>query len=540
MSKKKRQDPHNQKDYDKGKSDRFWNELRQITAAKPVSSPAPEDPPWLWALSEKGLASYKEWKSKCARDFGHTFTVVTYLYNRYKFKNKSIWESLGEENAVLAQGLCMYWLASHLDVKFNEHKDLLLQAAKADDGKLGSYNSCSYYVCGELEEPIEYHYRLPSLLQEYLFLTDEGKGKPRVGKTVKTLIAQDILRDEHRRNTLALQLTTTYTMVVSYHCAAMTSRNDDQSTPEPFKNLRNKSYDFIYDLLTEDIADTTENFRDLVDLESTKLNYPFICAVAPQLGLKSDSIFWLILQKIYSAIVYEHNDSVFYNITGMGETLGAAIERCTGSIYEQITKILINNIEPLEENAENMRKAQARLDEKIEAADRKVQKANKERDAAIHEAEQTREKLLASERTRSELEQELDALRSLLEQRQETAVVNKDIQDAEPEIQYPIQTKKKVLIYGGHPTWAAPMQSRFPNCQFLNEKNVKNYSGIPTADAVIFQTNALKHSAYNTAKDLANKYNVPILYFDPFKTGVENSALRLAEILASLEHGETA
>lgn len=119
----------------------------------------------------------------------------------------------------------------------------------------------------------------------------------------------------------------------------------------------------------------------------------------------------------------------------------------------------------------------------------------KESRKALHEAEQgirqLQERLRTLEtdalRDRAELSQlrkTLFALRSKEGQPEETP---------ETEIEFPWQTKRRIVAFGGHDTWRKAIRPMLPGIRFFDREMLPDINAIRGADVVWIQSNALSH-----------------------------------------------
>lgn len=139
----------------------------------------------------------------------------------------------------------------------------------------------------------------------------------------------------------------------------------------------------------------------------------------------------------------------------------------------------------------------------------------KESRKALHEAEQGMRQL--QERLRA---LEVDALRDRAElsQLRETlfALRPKEGQPEEApetEIEFPWQTKRRIVAFGGHDTWRKAIRPMLPGIRFFDREMLPDINAIRGADVVWIQSNALSHPFYYRIIELARKENIPIRYF---------------------------
>lgn len=139
----------------------------------------------------------------------------------------------------------------------------------------------------------------------------------------------------------------------------------------------------------------------------------------------------------------------------------------------------------------------------------------KESRKALHEAEQgmrrLQERICALEidtlRDRSELSQLRETLFTL------RAKENPPEEAPGTEIEFPWQTKRRIVAFGGHDTWRKAIRPMLPDIRFFDREMLPDINAVKGADAVWIQPNALSHPFYYRVIDMARKENIPIRYF---------------------------
>lgn len=106
--------------------------------------------------------------------------------------------------------------------------------------------------------------------------------------------------------------------------------------------------------------------------------------------------------------------------------------------------------------------------------------------------------------------QELTDLRDLVFHQQENEYL-----DNEPDgqIAFPFQTQNRIVVFGGHESWAREIRPKLPNVRFVDRTMLPNAEMIRRADVIWIQTNAMCHSYYYKIIDEVRKYNVRVRYF---------------------------
>lgn len=93
-------------------------------------------------------------------------------------------------------------------------------------------------------------------------------------------------------------------------------------------------------------------------------------------------------------------------------------------------------------------------------------------------------------------------------------------------IDFPYNAAKRIVVFGGHDSWAREIKQKLPNVRFIDRTMQPNAELIRRADIVWIQTNSLSHAYYYKIIDEVRKYHVPVRYFS------YASALKCAEQVA--------
>lgn len=72
---------------------------------------------------------------------------------------------------------------------------------------------------------------------------------------------------------------------------------------------------------------------------------------------------------------------------------------------------------------------------------------------------------------------------------------------------------KKIVIFGGHPTWGNGMKKQLSNAQIILNDNLHSLDVIRNADEIWIQNVAISHSFSRKILDTARLYDVPVHYF---------------------------
>lgn len=120
-------------------------------------------------------------------------------------------------------------------------------------------------------------------------------------------------------------------------------------------------------------------------------------------------------------------------------------------------------------------------------------------------------KLARMEEERASERQELYGLRELIYQ-----LNNGEKDEPEhlsPEIHFPYTAKKRLVSFGGHPSWRNAMQRMLPNVRFVPGEVLPNTVLIRNADMIWIQPDAISHSHFYKIADVGRTNKIPVLYF---------------------------
>lgn len=168
--------------------------------------------------------------------------------------------------------------------------------------------------------------------------------------------------------------------------------------------------------------------------------------------------------------------------------------------------------------------------ESAEELKAKIAALQAEVDKLKQTAYQTERKLRETKKSHAEQEQkaalerqELTDLRELVFHLQED-VYEDEVE--ETSIKFPYYNHQRIVVFGGHDSWAREIKPRLPDVRFIDRDMIPNAEMIRRADIVWIQANAISHAYYYKILDETRKYNIPVRYFS------YASALKCAEQLA--------
>lgn len=173
------------------------------------------------------------------------------------------------------------------------------------------------------------------------------------------------------------------------------------------------------------------------------------------------------------------------------------------------------SVEELKAKIAALQSENSRLKQTVYEADRELREVKKNHIAQEQKAELDR--------------QELADLRELVFHLQE------DVYDGESEdtaIAFPYHNFQRIVVFGGHDSWAREIKPRLPDVRFIDKDMVPNSDLIRRADIVWIQANAISHAFYYKILDETRKHSIPVRYFS------YASALKCAEQLAEQDMKE--
>lgn len=105
---------------------------------------------------------------------------------------------------------------------------------------------------------------------------------------------------------------------------------------------------------------------------------------------------------------------------------------------------------------------------------------------------------------------ELVDLRELVFNQQQTVPINESVDD---KITFPYHTQKRLVVFGGHDSWAREIKPKLPDVRFIDRTMLPNSDMIRRADEVWIQSNAISHAYFYKIIDEVRKYDIPVRYF---------------------------
>ena len=158
-----------------------------------------------------------------------------------------------------------------------------------------------------------------------------------------------------------------------------------------------------------------------------------------------------------------------------------------------------DDVEELKTKLKQLKKANADFREALYHARREIESVKE--DAAKVETQ------AASERT------ELAELRELVFTQANAEELDEPETERVAADQFPYNTKKRIVVFGGHDTWLKAIRPLLPNVTFVNREQRPNADMIKAADVVWIQANALSHRSFYKIINVVRTNQVPIRYF---------------------------
>lgn len=158
-----------------------------------------------------------------------------------------------------------------------------------------------------------------------------------------------------------------------------------------------------------------------------------------------------------------------------------------------------DDVEELKAKLKQLKDANADFREALYHAQREIESVKE--DAAKVETQ------AASERT------ELAELRELVFTQANAEQLDEPETERAAADQFPYNTKKRIVVFGGHDTWLKAIRPLLPNVTFVNREQRPNADMIKAADVVWIQANALSHRSFYKIINVVRTNQVPIRYF---------------------------
>lgn len=144
-----------------------------------------------------------------------------------------------------------------------------------------------------------------------------------------------------------------------------------------------------------------------------------------------------------------------------------------------------------------------------------LKKENKRLNHALHQADrevrESRERNETRAKAAENQRQELADLRALIFNREEGSF--EDDGPSDPSITFPYETKRRVLVFGGHDSWTREIKPRLPDVRFIGKDVVPDINLLRNAEIIWIQTNCISHKQYDKIMSVARRRDIPVRYF---------------------------
>lgn len=536
----------------------FWDEIDRVSkelaeSKKPPALSDVVDPPWLNLCSEDNREAYLKWKKRGFEKNGKVFVDATRLILGKSLKNAGLWDQAAHPFRVASSVIYMKELCERLDKNFDQYKSRLMLAAERDSGTNDSIDSHTIVPAGpNLEnEEQSFHFTMPSLLVEFLYTSPSAEGLQKTDGSTYTLLVEEVLQDNKLKLRLSAAMLCLYIYVTQDYCKRVRFLNDKAKRELSTAIRRTMSYTANHkEIVSKVMSHNNPGYNavgeflrldnDAMEEELTAYSkrlegnesLEYLLGAASALGVSKKSLFWVYLLKMHGAKMYLWLDDQFYeDDVHINETILLAVSRIKSKINSEYQ----NRLKELEQKIKDAEQVRTKAEVAAATVEKRVQDAQKEARTAQRELDAAKEKIERLTSENEALSEDVEQLRRTCKEMEDAGLqVPESEDDQEPVVlDYPIHSTKKVLIYGGHATWVAPMRQRFPDCTFMSGADSYNYDGVASADIIIFQTNAISHSSYKSVKPIAATNKIPVKYFE--KAGVDNCSRQLYAILQEID-----
>lgn len=536
------------------------NELKIILRKRKTKAPGFDK--LFQYLDDAELRSYKQWDSKMRSQYGNVYESIACLLV-HPIKNKSIADA-DYWYVDIMMALAFEILSVHIGSNIDEYMDDLIAAAldprKTDITELSDPESSNcLYILSRENKKIWYDAIYPANMINFLFHTKEGAGASIAKKSVFTIITRMLCNTSHV-SIMAKITIEAFKAVVQKLCAklveAQSNITSDEKVAKIIKDLNpsilSQSEIIASDeIITHDISsflclepsDMYRIYEEQMDKQLLSIPETLIFGIASlALGISTKSVFHYMSLRL-SCCIIALQPELIYGVPNKEDALPPIAFRTLVSvsmIEAQVQQQIATRYAAIANLDAQAEQKLARAKAESEQAEQIQRNAKKKIDGARREAEALKAKIAKLETALRDSEAKVETLTDILVQQDSEAEGGKDESEANAKIQdnpaaehiaFPVRVAKgfKVMVYGGHTTWAGPMSQRFPDVTFRYGRNLYNYDGIKLQDLIIFQTNANSHGASIPVKNEAQKASVPILYFAT--AGVDTCSRQLYEIL---------
>lgn len=171
-------------------------------------------------------------------------------------------------------------------------------------------------------------------------------------------------------------------------------------------------------------------------------------------------------------------------------------------------------------------------EEKIKRLEREITTLKERRRdlrLAVHEEEK---RASQAEKRLTEAEETVERYRLELADLQDIAFMAENGVAEEPASEktnaFPIRTDKKVVSFGGHPSWRNAIRGLLPDVKFIAPEMTPGDDLIRSADEIWFQPNCISHADYYKIIGISRRCGIPIRYFK--YAGAESCAVQFADV----------
>ena len=540
------------------------NTLTELqTIQKQANPKAPDFKPLFEVLNISEKLKYDKWENNMRSTYHSTYDMLAYMLvqplNSRAIGNADYWYST-VMRALSFEVLCAD-ICSNIDDYIDELVAAALDPQKKTIPKLSDPQyAYPYEPCRKNNDVIWYDMVFPDNMINYLFHTAEAEGLAVTEPSVNTIITQKLCNSS-RLPAIAQITIEAYKAVTEKLCKSVDGAtslgnkvfdsmqlqgNIDKPAITPLDKAKMIPHGIVW-FLEQSADKMLKTYKSAMPQDLLTEPETLIFGIASEaFGISSRSVLHYMMLRLSDCIISEKPE-ILYGVVNERDALPPIALRTLTSIsiiqskVEKQIAYRYSKIENLELQAEQKL---TKANSEMKLAEQHQRNAEKEIIKAERETAALNAKIANLEAKLKDREAEIDSLTDALAKLDSEAVCeaatsaepgeaqteSEDNLAAEP-LDYPVRTVRgfKVMVYGGHETWAGPMSQRFPDVTFRYGRGSYTCDGIRTQTLIIFQTNAISHGASIPVKNEAQRASVPILNF--LTAGVDTCSRQLYDIL---------
>lgn len=542
---------------------------------------------WMTAcFGEREQNLYDEWIENTKAKYGKAFIVIANILLMPTKEHKFLCGYEAEIN--VAMMFAYEYVLKNICNHYRDYEEELVAASLNSNpryireyGETRTTNEYKNFI--KDGESIWYPSYYPPLIQNYLFGLKEAEGLPVTQHSLRTILGRALLREDAIRKKLHSCTILIFMSTIEYLCEEFVLETEaelitdtslsqapyfnampaiDKDIIKRWKTNSSESYiRLMNDFINLNAPDLYEIYSSDFAISSDPLDFLVLTLAAEVSGLPVSSFFHFILLRIMDCLIYrdptllkgnrdfslvqrdgssnKDSDAIILDahtkealgtfrpgntehIMGRTLYLGAVITGAVQTSVAAYCKALMKR-----EELESAAKRQAQ--EQNETLSRQAKQAEREMLAAKRELREANGRIAALEGQQSTKDAYITDLEIELEKY--AALEPKEQEEKQEPISYPVRIKKgfKVMIYGGHPSWAKQIAQRFPDILIRRGQYAKSTDGIRNQNLLLFQLNAISHKESEPALAEAKRYGVETVTFQ--KAGWDTCSRQLYKLL---------